>query len=323
MTDDIEQRLSPLVQAAAIPCVSLAVIEDSTVSWHGTFSNATGPVVPGEPVFEGASLGKPVLAYLVLKLCESGSLGLDTPLSVYFPELFTWQQKHERCEGLAIGQERRRVLTVRHLLSHTTNGPFAYHGGNYACLQRILERVTGEPLARYAKDHLFAPLGMARSSYTWEESFEDGAVQGHWESGGPVPKAKLEQAEAEWSLHTTALDYARFLVEMLKPPLESRHSLTPAMVATMLSPQVRLDQSLSWGLGWGLEQTAAARAFWHWGDNDGYDAFAWASSDSTSGLVVLANIDGAIRTFADMLRLTMGGEHPSVAWAYDFWRRWR
>jgi CubicO group peptidase (beta-lactamase class C family) len=44
---------------------------------------------------------------------------------------------------------------------------FEYSGGGYAILQLLVEDVTGQPLAEYAKKVVFGPLGMTSTSFGW------------------------------------------------------------------------------------------------------------------------------------------------------------
>ena len=74
------------LQEALVPGISIAVIEDGRISWHGAFGtkNAdTGEPVTDETIFEAASLSKPVFAYAVMKLVDRGVVALDTPLADY------------------------------------------------------------------------------------------------------------------------------------------------------------------------------------------------------------------------------------------------
>jgi hypothetical protein len=80
----------------------------------------------------------------------------------------------------------------------------------------------------------------------------------------------------------------------------------------MLRPQVRLPQhpALAWGLGWGLQETAAGVAFWHWGDNPGFKAFAVGFPRRRFGLVLMANGDNGLAVAQILLTTIVGGAYP-------------
>jgi CubicO group peptidase (beta-lactamase class C family) len=57
-------------------------------------------------VFEAASLSKTVFAYAVMKMVESGTLDLDTPLNKYLPAPYIEND------------DRLSQITARRVLSH-------------------------------------------------------------------------------------------------------------------------------------------------------------------------------------------------------------
>jgi hypothetical protein len=84
--------------------------------------------------------------------------------------------------------------------------------------------------------------------------------------------------------------------------------------AEMLDPQVRVNERVNWGLGWGLEVSTAGPAFWHWGDNPGYKCFALALREPGEGVVVMTNGDGGRQLCAWIVQRLLGIDHPALAW---------
>ena len=70
--DDVIPRL---MEAADVPGLTAALIEDGKIVWTGAFgvrSAETGEPVDDETMFEAASMTKPVCAYVALRLVERG-----------------------------------------------------------------------------------------------------------------------------------------------------------------------------------------------------------------------------------------------------------
>jgi CubicO group peptidase (beta-lactamase class C family) len=176
-----------------VPGLSLAVVKDGRVLFHGAFGAkdvSTGARVGDDTIFEAASLSKPVFAYAVAKLVDARKLDLDTSVSKYLP-------------GDYVDDPRLRLITVRHVLSHTTGFPnwrpdgqrlkihfapgerFSYSGEGFVYLQKAVERSTGETLEALMKRLVFEPLRMTSSSYVWEERFEGRKATGHDATGNP------------------------------------------------------------------------------------------------------------------------------------------
>lgn len=287
-----------------------------------------------DTVFEAASLSKPVFAYAVLKLMDEGRLNLDKPLSEYLPEPYV------------AGDDRLKLITARIVLKHMTGFPnwrpagkpltirfnpgekFSYSGEGYVYLQKAVEQITGKPADDLLSELVFVPLGMRASSYIWRKEYDAQSATGHGLDGNPVLKLKPGKANVAASLHTTALDYARFVVVAM-----NGLGLKQGSADQMLSLQVKVDEectncltnkpphlseNLGWGLGWGLEKLDEGTYFWHWGDNGVFRCFVMASRQSRSGMVMFTNSIHGLSILDEMVKLTIGGMHPATSWVrYD------
>jgi CubicO group peptidase (beta-lactamase class C family) len=308
----------------SVPGVSIALVRNARVVWaqgFGVASAATGQPVTRRTVFEGASLSKPVFAYAAMKLSEDGKIDMDASLASYLPEPYLPDEP------------RLQQITVRRVLGHTTGFPnwrrrgqpltiiftpgerFGYSGEGYVYLQSVVERRSGQPMAEFMKARLLEPLGLRASSYTWIDDYERQAAQGHDREGKPVEKGKPERGNAAWSLHTTPEEFARFITILLRPPGRSRIHIAEEHVREMLSPHVKVNDALSWGLGWGLHERDDRDSFWHWGDNGAFKCFAVASQRERSGVVVMTNGASGLRICRDVVRTAMEYEHPAFSWS--------
>jgi hypothetical protein len=79
----------------------------------------------------------------------------------------------------------------------------------------------------------------------------------------------------------------------------------------MLTPQVSLNSTLAWGLGWGLEQTDDQTYFWHWGENGLFANFAVGHLDSGSGVIVFTNGNKGLRVCEPIVRRITGHDHAA------------
>jgi CubicO group peptidase (beta-lactamase class C family) len=325
---DLIARLDGLIpirmKATDVPSLSIAVLREARVMWSKTYGHKHAELLypAGQgTVFEAASLSKPVFAYGVLKLCARGALALDAPLAVFLPEPYI------------PNEPRLNLITARMVLSHTSGlqhwineegerptihfmpgSQFSYSSLGYNFLQLVLEKITAEPLHMLLQRQVLAPLGMSHSSFAWREDYSVDAATGHDIDGKPTRKWQPDQAIACASLHTTALDYARFMATMLASDAD--------MVTQMLTPQVRINDSIAWGLGWGLERTTAGNAFWHWGDNGSFKAFCMGRRADQTGVVVLTNSANGLQLCKELVVETIGGaaNRPAFAWLDEFYK---
>ena len=111
----LEQHVPQLMKDGGVPGLAIALLRGGEVVWHrgfGVRNSKTKEPVDDATVFEAASLSKPVFAYAVLKLVDSGKFDLDKPLNQYLPGNYD------------VGDDPRlNQITARHVLSHTTGFP--------------------------------------------------------------------------------------------------------------------------------------------------------------------------------------------------------
>jgi CubicO group peptidase (beta-lactamase class C family) len=331
----LEQTIPHLMTEADIPGLSIAVIRDSKVIWtrgFGVTNSVTKARVIDDTVFEAASLTKPVFAYAVLKLVDDGKLDLDTPLVKYLPGRYD------------VGDDPRLdQLTARHVLSHTTGFPnwrprgdktlkiyftpgdrFSYSGEGFVYLSKVVEQITGERQEIFIKRTVLDPLNMKSSDLVWRNDYESLKTFTHDWVGELSGRGKPDKPNAAASLQTTANDYAKFVIAMLKgtglKPATARLMLTPQTSVTLAgafnlnAPDAKRSPAVSWGLGWGLEKTQDGMAFWHWGDNGDTKAFVLAVPKQKTGLVMFANSANGLSIINEVVGSVMGNDHPALAW---------
>ena len=332
----VELQLRPLAEiewdklltATGVPGIAAAVIRDGTL--RRTVCAGVRCIRSQEPmdkdtVFEAASLSKPVFAHAVLQLVDEGCLTLDNPLSGYLP-------------GYVPDDERAASITARHVLSHSAGLPnwrgpdtplrtyfapgerFSYSGEGFWYLQKVVEAITGERLHRLAERLVLAPFGMTRSSFVWEERFDANRAEPHDDFGLPALSWKPGEANAAWTLQTTAADYAQFLIHALdgtrlqsdarlwlRPQIPVRHRKPQDLVGT-----AEVETGIAWGLGWGLEATKGT--FFHWGNNGAFRAYAVGSPELKDALVVFANGASGLALVPALMKAWMPGRRPSLDW---------
>lgn len=133
------------------------------------------------------------------------------------------------------------------------------------------------------------------------------------------------------SLHCTPADYARFMLAILSPDNTRGAALDSALVQSMLSPQielndcppwhdrwpcaqVKLEPDLFWGLGWGLERGNGRSTCWHWGNNGDFKAFAIGFPDERAGMVLMSNGRNGNQLWPNILQQAFGGAFSALAW---------
>jgi CubicO group peptidase (beta-lactamase class C family) len=133
------------------------------------------------------------------------------------------------------------------------------------------------------------------------------------------------------SLHSTLADYAKFMLAVMRPSADNPYHLCSELAEEMLSLQVKvndsapwhkdwpkaeikLNESVGWGLGWGIQHTRTGSSFWHWGDNGNYQNFAIGSRQTGFGIVVMTNGRDGEQVYEKILYEMVAGEYPGLDW---------
>jgi CubicO group peptidase (beta-lactamase class C family) len=317
----VEDAARETLAGSTTPGLAVALVHRGQVVWaagYGLADPAAGQPVTASTRFQAASLSKPVTAWGVLRLVESGRIRLDEPIVGHLrrwplpPSRFgadgvTVRRLLSHTAGLSVhgyvGQSADRPPpSIAASLSGETGDSFPvelleapgrrwlYSGGGYSVAQLLVEELTGRPFADYMQTEVLEPLGMTASSFRWSRTAD--TARPHDADGGPLPDfAFAEQAAA--GLVTTAPDLARFLAAALAGPRgepPGRGVLSPAGVRLALTADPATEGR--WGLGYGLGLLPSGdRLAYHEGANRGWRAGLALLPDRRAGIAALANGD--------------------------------
>ena len=327
--------LTALMQKAGVPGMQLVYTRGGKVQAYALGRRTAGQPasVDASTTFEAASLGKAVLAYVALRLLDRGVFTLDKPLLNYAP--------YPRLQGAPNADK----ITARMVLGHTTGLPnwaanpttpewataplrlkyapdscWNYSGEGYVFLQKTLEHLTGKSFEMLAREEVFRPLGMAHSSFVWQQKMALNAASGHDDQGRPVAISHFPAAYGAFSLLSTAADYSRLLQALMTgrglQPATALLLRTPANEARRCGqPATATDPFIAWACGVGLATTSRGPAQWQWGDNGNFKGFYLTLPGTSESLVFLTNSANGPNMTDDLLRLFFGpGEYHATQW---------
>lgn len=326
-----QSELEALMKEKKVPGLSLVTIENAEVTMHmelGLKNTQKKDLIDENTIFEAASLSKPVFTYGILKLVDNGKLDLDKPLAQYL------------CYADITNDERINSITARMVLTHTSGFPnwrpknevlkihfqpgerFSYSGEGFLYLQKVVEHISGLSLEEYTQKNVFIPLGITHSSFIWSNERKKAA--GHNTDGNPIENQREVPQNAAFTMHTNPLDYAKFVIAILKEV--GLHSKTSN---EMLRPQIKvqegsansiesytgqLSNSVSWGLGWGIQKVEMEDSFWHWGDNGGFKSFILGSKSNKNAIIIFTNGSNGLILISEIIKKYMGVPQPALDW---------
>ncbi len=351
--DSIDALVNRLLPAAKVNGVCIAVLNDNKPLYEKTFgySNAQEKtLLDTATVMYAASLSKAVFSFIVLQLVQNKQLELDKPLFTYFPDFHPTGDVYANL----IKDPRWLRITARMCLSHTTGmqnlwwmNPltgetdtisgvklyfmpgtrYAYSGEGLKFLQKAVENITGVSLTRLADSLVFTPAQMTRTSYIWDNRFEDNSAWGHDENGKAMGKKRAGKPGAAGSMVTTLADYSRFIAWVLQGK-----GLQKKYYDLMISPQVRIHSKqqfptlspdtttandkikLSYGLGWGVLQTPYGKGFFKEGHDDYWRNYNINFPDKKMSIIILSNSANGEGIFKELLETIIGDHYTPIDW---------
>jgi uncharacterized protein YbbC (DUF1343 family)/CubicO group peptidase (beta-lactamase class C family) len=290
--------IEPLVNAAIarheLPGAVVLIGRGDAVVYTRAFGQRAvepaGEPMTADTVFDLASLTKVVATTTsIMQLVESGRIRLNDPVARHIPEFARY------------GKD---AITIRHLLTHTSglrpdleldvefsgadeairraaeevptappDERMVYSDINFFLLGDIVRRVSGERLDRYAKTHIFDPLGMKDTMFLPPESLRSRIAPTErcrglgWPCADPStpflrgvvhdPTARrMDGVAGHAGLFSTAADLSRFCRLLLNHgSLDGARILAPATVDRMIAPSTPAGMRDVRGLGWDIDSS--------------------------------------------------------------------
>ncbi|HEY4211123.1 MAG TPA: serine hydrolase domain-containing protein [Steroidobacteraceae bacterium] len=257
-TAALSKVLTAAVARNDAPGVVGLVVDRQGVVYQGSagkLGGADGPALPVDAIFNIASMTKPVTSVAMMMLVEQGKVALDDPVSKYLPGFDHLQvlTKFNAGDGKYETRPATKVMTVRHLLTHTSGIGYGFSSPALARLQQgttksewelpllhepgekwtygastrvlglIVEKVSGENLEAFDQKHILGPLGMTDTSYAVPAAKQarliqvfarvDGKMQ--LRTGAKIPDTPTPPFTGDGGLYSTAQDYGKFMRMLL------------------------------------------------------------------------------------------------------------
>jgi CubicO group peptidase (beta-lactamase class C family) len=313
------------------PAVGLAVVVvrasgPQFFSSHGVANIESATPVSEDTVFRIGSITKTFTAVAVMQLWEQGLIDLDAPANDYLrafqlvPAKTSWRPATVRhllthtagvpewlhplrminsgwfAESFAL-EERVPTLaeyyqgSLRLAAQPGTIWTYTDHG--FATLGQIVEDVSGQPLDRYFRNHIFEPLRMADTDLLRSQRLTARLATGYrLRSDGP--KALTDRqgvTAAAGSIYSTPRDLALYIAAFLAGSFGDHGSiLRPGTVALMLQPHYQPDPRIpGMGLAFWRVNLGGHAAVEHQGVVPGFNSQIFLAPDDGVGVLAFTN----------------------------------
>jgi CubicO group peptidase (beta-lactamase class C family) len=327
----LDAFISDTIKAWNIPGVQVAVVQDGKTllaKGYGTRNVATGAPMNADTLVPIASMSKAFTAFSVGLLVDEGKMSFDAPVLAYLSG-FDMKDK-----VAASG------VTLRDMLSHRTGMPrhdaLWYHNsaqtreGMLAALPSLepsaplrskwqynnimftlsglsVEKVSGRSWESFVESRIFAPLTMARSTFSPDKVMADSnhAVGTEVRAGKTVNLSLYRGnplVNPAGGVYTNANDLSHWLrVQLGGGVFQGRQVIQPATLAQMHATQMVTGATpdhpevvpTGYGLGWFTEIYRGRSVVQHGGNLPGSSTLITLVPGSKLGITVLVNQTGS------------------------------
>jgi CubicO group peptidase (beta-lactamase class C family) len=341
---EIDAFVSEQIKSYEVPGLSLAIVKDGKVLYtkgYGVRDIKTNVPVNADTLFSVASNSKSFTALGVMQQVNAGKLELDKPINTYLPKLkfsdatkapkITLRRLLSLSTGLPsfddVWLEDPKMTTRQQLLDNVAKIPFTsdvgaewqYSNQNIVIAGTAIEAVTGQTWEAYTKANIFAPLGMNRSVFSWNDTVKDGNyTSGH--SAGPKGVEPMA-AYDRWSviaptgaIHSSATEMARYLLLQLSDGrVNGKRVVSKQALTDMHTPQIQLDDFPAYdgrtgmafpgyGMGWFTSEYRGLKVVEHGGNIHGFSSSMQLIPERGLGIQILTNAN-TVNDFLATIRL--------------------
>jgi uncharacterized protein YbbC (DUF1343 family) len=279
----IDARVEQAIRDGQAPGAILVVGHNGQIAYRKAYGNRA--LVPSrEPmtldtIFDIASLTKVVATTpAIMKLYEQGKISPDDPVVKYLPEFqggknITVRDLMTHYSGLRAdldlkpawsGYNTGIAMALREKPVNPPKQKFVYSDINFELMGEIVRRMSGEPLDEFAREQIFAPLGMTETAFRPPAALRGRIAPTEIDAATGLPlrgvvhdptARNMGGVAGHAGVFSTADDLARFAQMMLD---QGSPVFAPGTVAKFTSPASPPGQSAVRGLGWDIDSPYSA-----------------------------------------------------------------
>lgn len=310
----IDAMVAPYFKPSG-PGAALLVVKDGKPllrKAYGLADVARGLAMQPDMAMRVGSITKQFTATAILMLADEGKLALSDPITQYlpgFPErAITVEHLLRHTSGIANftakltwRENAAREIGMAQMIDSFKNDPlefapgarYAYNNSGYYLLGAIIEKVSGQPYAKFVEQRIFTPLGMLHTAYEGQERTPVPRAAGHSADGRggfrPAPVLHMSQPYAAGALVSTVDDLARW-----DAAVSSGKLLKPATWTQALAEHKLADGGTAYGYGWEVNKVRGLGYTGHGGDIHGYSAYSLRLPQHKLYVALLTNADSGL-----------------------------
>jgi CubicO group peptidase (beta-lactamase class C family) len=292
----IDATVAPYFKADG-PGATLIVVREGKTLLRKAYGMAdVAGKVPMRPdaTLRLGSLTKQFTAVAIMLLADEGKLATTDPITRFLPDyptqgrLITVEHLLTHTSGIVsytgkpdFLSRARRDMSVTQMIEYFKNDPiefapgtrYAYNNSGYFLLGVIIEKLSGQPYAKFVEQRIFVPLGMEHTAYESHERALTLRALGHEKTDKGFRLSQplsMLQPFAAGALVSTVDDLARWDAAITAGKL-----LTPASWKQVFTAYRLADgKSTNYGYGWDVGSLRGVPSIAHGGNINGFATYA-------------------------------------------------
>lgn len=328
VADRLDSAISEAMAATSVPgaIVGLWGPDGDYIRTFGVADKATGAPMQANFHHRIGSVTKTFTVTAILQLVDAGRIGLDDTIGTYIEgvpsgDVITLRQLARMQSGLAnfsanpafgeaLAADPYRHFSPQELLGYAFSQPmvfapgegFLYCNTNTVLLGLLVEKLSGQPLGDYIRDHITTPLGLADTFFPTNNFFPEPHAQGYTDVTADGSVAVATDWDPSWAWAAGAMISTLPDMRAWAEALATGTLLSPATQAQRLQTVEAAGKPSQDGYGVGLFNVGG----WigHNGSLPGYQTVVVHLPDEQRTLVIFTNTD-----------ISADGGEPSTALA--------
>lgn len=276
-----------------IPGMSAAIVQDQKLIWTSGFGFAdrvNNMAATADSLYPIASLTKTFASTLLMQLSEQGRLKLDDPMQKYLDAGMMMKY---------FGQAKAPEITIRHVLTHTSEGSpgeeYNYSGFRFGALTFVIEKASGTSFRKLMVENILdraEMFGTVTAQATPKRLAKPYKVYGDSVLPSDYPSNQLNAAAG---LISSVTDLARYDIAIDRHVFLKEASQAESWTAAVS----RQGKTLPYGLGWFIKRYQGLKFVYHygWWPNQ-FSSLLLKVPEKNLTLILLANSDALSAPFA-------------------------
>ncbi|MEP1035543.1 serine hydrolase [Ekhidna sp.] len=322
-SDQLNAIVEKMIEERNIPGLAIGIVRADVLEYFYTYGYADKKnkiEIETETGFQIASLTKPIIAILAMKLYEDGKIDIHKPVQNYLPyadipkAIPPVSMAHLLTHSSGLPEEPVNRVNLSNTpsvpkpyskeelydglkntqLLFTPGTSVQYSNLGFKLAGHVLEEVAKSTLEELLKSEILEPLKM-NSTYAQNKPLYLNEASHYWNvdnAAEPHARWKIGEIWGNGGLTSTIGDMSKFLSLQFKRSSSVEGVISPSHIVLSQVSKIPTNRSHSEfiGFGWyiGVDEKVGKHLF-HTGNADGHSSYISFSPEDGVGFIVLAN----------------------------------